>query len=246
MKIIGIIPARYGSSRFPGKPLVKIAGISLVERVYRRAEQAGLAKIIVATDDKRIENAVLSFGGNAVMTGEHHSGTDRIAEAVASESCDAVINIQGDEPLIDPGIINTIASSLKNNIWADIATAAVEIKEKDEIDNPNIVKVIFTTEGRALYFSRSKIPYNAKSDIKKSHLKYFKHIGIYGYRKEFLKKFVALKPSTLELAESLEQLRALENGFAIHVSIVEYSGAAIDTPEDVKRVENILREGNAE
>jgi 3-deoxy-manno-octulosonate cytidylyltransferase (CMP-KDO synthetase) len=244
MKIIGIIPARYGSNRFPGKPLVKIAGIRLIERVYRRAEQAGLAKIIVATDDKRIESAVLSFGGNVAMTGEHHSGTDRIAEAAAGESCDAVINIQGDEPLIDPEIINTIAYSLKNNAWADIATSAVEIIDKDEIDNPNIVKVVFAADGKALYFSRSKIPYDAKPDVKKSHVNYFKHIGIYGYRKEFLNKFVALKPSPLELTESLEQLRALENGFAIHVSIVNYIGAAVDAPEDIMRVEDILRKGN--
>jgi 3-deoxy-manno-octulosonate cytidylyltransferase (CMP-KDO synthetase) len=242
VKIIGIIPARYGSSRFPGKPLVKIAGMSLIERVYRRAEQAGLAKVIVATDDRRIESEVISFGGNAVMTGEHHSGTDRITEAAENERCDAVINIQGDEPLIDPGIINTISSALKKNAWSDIATAAVEIKNDDEIENPNIVKVVFTTEGRALYFSRSRIPYCVKTDTKNSHIKYYKHIGIYGYKKKFLKKFVALKPSPLELIESLEQLRALENGFAIHVSIVEYNGAAIDTPDDVKRVENLLNE----
>jgi 3-deoxy-manno-octulosonate cytidylyltransferase (CMP-KDO synthetase) len=235
MKVIGIIPARYGSSRFPGKPLVKIAGISLIERVYRRAEQAGLTKVIVATDDKRIENVVLSFGGNAIMTGEHHSGTDRIAEAAANESCDAVINIQGDEPLIEPGLIRSISSSLTVNRWADITTAASEIKEKYETDNPNIVKVVFAADGRALYFSRSKIPYSFKTDVK-----LFKHIGIYGYRKKFLKKFVALKPSPLELAESLEQLRALANGFTIHVSVVEYNGVAVDTPQDIKRVEEIL------
>jgi 3-deoxy-manno-octulosonate cytidylyltransferase (CMP-KDO synthetase) len=235
MKIIGIIPARYGSSRFPGKPLVKIAGISLIERVYRRAERAGLAKIIVATDDRRIESEVLSFGGNAVLTGEHHSGTDRIAAAAEGESCDAVINIQGDEPLIDPGIINDISLALKNNTWADIATAATEIEETEEIGNPNVVKVVFDADGKALYFSRSKIPYSSKIPAR-----YFKHIGLYGYRKKFLKKFVSLKPSSLELYESLEQLRALENGFAIHVSLVEYNGVAVDTPEDVKRVEQRL------
>jgi 3-deoxy-manno-octulosonate cytidylyltransferase (CMP-KDO synthetase) len=239
MKIIGIIPARFGSSRFPGKPLVKIAGITLIERVYRRAEQAGLAKVIVATDDKRIENEVLSFGGKAVMTGEHHSGTDRIAEAAANEICDAVINIQGDEPLIEPGIIKSITAALANNSWADIATAASEIKEKDEIINPNVVKVVFAANGRALYFSRSKIPYSSKDNAN-----LFRHIGIYGYRKKFLKKFISLKPSPLELAESLEQLRALENGFTIHVSVVEYNGFAVDTPQDVKRVEEILIEGN--
>ncbi len=235
MKIIGIIPARYGSSRFPGKPLAKISGISLIERVYRSAEKAGLARIIVATDDQRIESEVLSFGGNAVMTGEHHSGTDRIAEAAAGENCDAVINIQGDEPLIDPGIINNISLALKKNIWADIATAATEIKEINEIENTNIVKVVFNVKGSALYFSRSKIPYNLKTGAR-----YFKHIGIYGYRKKFLMKFISLKPSPLELSESLEQLRALENGFAIHVSVVDYNGVAVDTPEDVIKVEQKL------
>ncbi|MBN2401901.1 MAG: 3-deoxy-manno-octulosonate cytidylyltransferase [Spirochaetes bacterium] len=240
MKIIGIIPARYGSSRFPGKPLVKIAGKTLIERVYRRSEQAGLAKIIVATDDNRIEREVLSFGGNAAMTGEHHSGTDRIAEAAENESCDAVINIQGDEPLIDPEIIGTVSSALEKNAWADMATAAAEIKEHDDIDNPNVVKVVFAADGRAFYFSRSGIPYIVRADGKTPQAKRYRHIGIYGYRKEFLKKFTVLKPSPLESAESLEQLRALENGFSIHVSVVDYKGAAVDTPEDVIIVENIL------
>jgi 3-deoxy-manno-octulosonate cytidylyltransferase (CMP-KDO synthetase) len=239
MIIIGIIPARYGSSRLPGKPLIKIAGKTLIERVYRMAELADLNKVIVATDDKRIADEVLSFGGNAVLTGEHHSGTDRIAEVADGESCDAVINVQGDEPLISPGIISTVTGALKENPWADITTAAAEINNIAEIDNPNVVKVVFSFSGKALYFSRSGIPYNIKPN-NKSRITYFKHIGIYGYRKNFLKKFIALKPSPLENTESLEQLRALENGYAIHVSKVNYTGVAVDTIEDVARVEEIL------
>jgi 3-deoxy-manno-octulosonate cytidylyltransferase (CMP-KDO synthetase) len=242
MRVIGVIPARYGSSRLPGKPLVKIAGKTLIERVYRRAELADLSKIIVATDDKRIADEVLSFGGNAVLTGEHHSGTDRIAGAVAKERCDAVINIQGDEPLISPEIISTVAVALKKNSWADITTAATEITNIYEIDESNVVKVVFASSGKALYFSRSRIPYIIKPD-NLSLITYFKHIGIYGYRKNFLKRFVTLSPSQLEKAESLEQLRALENGYAIHVSMVKYTGVAVDTIEDVAKVEEILRSG---
>lgn len=241
MIIIGIIPARYASSRFPGKPLAKIAGKTLIERVYRKAEQADLQKVIVATDDERIRKEVTSFGGNVVLTGEHNSGTDRITEASAGINCDAVINIQGDEPLIDPAIINIISLSLKNNAWADITTAASLINNEAEINDRNVVKTVFSSEGRALYFSRSRIPYNLKRD-KNFSINYYKHIGIYGFRKSFLEKFIAMKPSPLETAESLEQLRALENGYAIHVSVVKYNGVAVDVPEDVERVEKILKE----
>jgi 3-deoxy-manno-octulosonate cytidylyltransferase (CMP-KDO synthetase) len=239
MMIIGIIPSRYASTRLPGKPLIKIAGKTLIERVYRRAEMSDLKKIIVATDDNRIEEEVASFGGNVVLTGEHYSGTDRIAEAAEKELCDAVVNIQGDEPLISPDIINIIAGSLRDNPWADITTAASEIENTTEIDDPNVVKVVFDVNGRALYFSRSRIPFNKKSD-NKPHIKYYKHIGIYGYRKEFLKKFISMK-SSLETAESLEQLRALENGYSIHVSQVNYTGAAVDTIEDIAKVESMIR-----
>ena len=141
-------------------------------------------------------------------------------------NCDAVINIQGDEPLIDPEIINIVSRGLKDNIWAHVSTAAVEIQKKEEIDDPNIVKLVFSIDGKALYFSRSKIPYNIKSKPR-----YFKHIGIYGYKKDFLKKFIALKPSYLELTESLEQLRVLENGYNIHVSIVKYNSLGVSTPK---------------
>lgn len=235
MKVIGVIPARYGSTRFPGKPLVKIAGVSLIRRVYEQAQKADLQKIIVATDDKRIEEEVLSFNGNVVLTGEHHSGTDRIGEVISNEDCGAVVNIQGDEPLIEPQIINIIINTIKNTEWADISTAVSVIEKNEEIDDPNIVKVVFSTEGKALYFSRSRIPYNRNQGIK-----YYKHIGIYAYRKNFIEKFISMQPSPLEIAESLEQLRALENGYSIHVSVVNYNGFGIDTAKDVEIAEKLL------
>ena len=238
MIAIGIIPARFGSARYPGKPLVKISGKSLIERVYKQAVRADLEKVIVATDDERIVEEVKSFGGNVALTGEHNSGTDRIAEAVRRETCDIVINIQGDEPLIEPEIINSVTMALNENEWADVSTAAVKISDIQEIDDPNVVKVVFSTYGKDLYFSRSKIPFE-----KNSKPEYYKHIGIYGYRKDFLRTFISLPQSSLELAESLEQLRVLENGYNIHVSTVEYDSIGVDTPEDVKKVEEILRNG---
>ncbi len=238
MKAIGVIPARYGSTRFPGKPLVKILGKSLIERVYNQASRADLDRVIVATDDERIIDEVSSFGGSAVMTGEHNSGTDRIAEAVKNEACDFVVNIQGDEPLIDPQVIDIIAQALENNEWADVTTATVKIINTQEIDNPNVNKVVFTKDGKALYFSRSRIPSNRNSAPNTS---YFKHIGIYGFRKDFLNTFVSLPRSSLEIAESLEQLRVIENGYDIHVSIVDYDSIGVDVPEDVKRVEEMIK-----
>ncbi len=235
MKIIGVIPSRYGSTRFPGKPLVKISGKSLIERVYHQALKAKLDKVIVATDDKRIMDEVMSFGGVAVLTGEHNSGTDRITEAIEKEECDIVINIQGDEPLIKPEIINTVALSLEKNEWADVTTAAVMISDNKEIDDPNIVKVVFAKNGKALYFSRNTIPY-----YKDKMPDYYKHIGIYGFRKQFLKKFTSLPQSSHEQAESLEQLRILENGYNIHVSIVKDDSIGVDVPEDIKKVEEAL------
>lgn len=235
MIVIGVIPARYGSVRFPGKPLAMIAGKTLIERVYRQALRADLEKVIVATDDRRILEAVQSFGGTAVMTGDHPSGTDRVGEAVRDERCDFVINIQGDEPLIDPGVINSVAYALRENGWADASTAATKISRAEDIDNPNIVKSVFAKNGRALYFSRSRIPYDRDHGAV-----YYKHIGIYGYRKKFLKRFVSLSRSSLESAESLEQLRMLENGYSMHVSVVAYDSISVDVPEDVQRIVALL------
>ncbi len=236
MNVIGVIPARYGSTRFPGKPLAVIAGRTLIERVYRQALLADLREVIVATDDRRILDAVQSFGGNVVMTGDHQSGTDRVGEAVRDVRCNFVINIQGDEPLMDPRVINSVAFALSNNRWADASTAVTRISRADDIDNPNIVKAVFTRDGRALYFSRSRIPYDQDQGAV-----YYKHIGIYGYRRKFLKKFISLSKSSLESAESLEQLRILEHGYSMHVSVVRYDSISVDVPEDVQRIEEILK-----
>jgi 3-deoxy-manno-octulosonate cytidylyltransferase (CMP-KDO synthetase) len=236
MNVIGVIPARYGSTRFPGKPLAVIAGRTLIERVYRQALLADLREVIVATDDRRILDAVQSFGGNAVMTGDHQSGTDRVGEVARDVRCDFVINIQGDEPLMDPRVINSVAFALRNNRWAVASTAVTRISRAEDIDNPNVVKAVFTREGRALYFSRSRIPYGQNHGAV-----YYKHIGIYGYRRKFLKKFVSLSQSSLESAESLEQLRILEYGYSMHVSIVSYDSISVDVPDDVQRIEEVLK-----
>lgn len=232
---IGVIPARYGSTRFPGKPLAKISGKTLIERVYSQALRADLDKVIVATDDERIVNEVISFNGNVVLTGEHASGTDRISEAVEKEKFDFAVNIQGDEPLISPEIINTVIGALKKNDWAEVSTAAVNIKDPAGIHDENIVKVVFSGKGRALYFSRAVIPFRRAGNPA-----YYKHIGIYCYRRDFLKKFVSLPPSSMEMSESLEQLRVLENGYNIHVSVVDYNPIGVDTLEDIRRVEEAL------
>jgi len=238
MKIIGVIPARYDSTRFPGKPLVKILGKSLIRRVYERAALAKLQKLIVATDDERIVDEVLSFGGEVVLTKKFDTGTDRVAEVIKKEVYDIVVNIQGDEPLIKPEVIDVVIYELVENAWAGVSTAATRIYIDEEIDDPNVVKVVLAKNGRALYFSRSRIPYN-----RESMGMYYKHIGIYVYKRDFLERFVSFEKSSLEIAESLEQLRVLENGCGIHVSIVNYDSIGVDIPEDVKKVEELLKAG---
>jgi 3-deoxy-manno-octulosonate cytidylyltransferase (CMP-KDO synthetase) len=239
MKIAGIIPARYGSTRFPGKPLAVIHGKSMIRRVYEqvlKAEQIDAA--IVATDDHRIMDEVESFGGKALMTSkDHKSGTDRCAEALSimDDHFDAVINIQGDEPFIDPAQIGCIADMFKNP-EVEIATLATPINNYNDLHNPNIVKIVTGTQGKALYFSRLPIPY---LQDKNQQFSFLKHIGIYGYRSHILKKIVLLEQSPLEKAESLEQLRWLENGFSIYVSNSQSKGVSIDTPEDLSKIINI-------
>ncbi|MDY6933452.1 MAG: 3-deoxy-manno-octulosonate cytidylyltransferase [Spirochaetota bacterium] len=240
MNTIGVIPARFASTRFPGKPLVKILGKTLIERVYKRAERSSLQRLLVATDDTRIVDEVLSFGGNVVLTGEHTSGTDRVVEALEGEKCDIVINIQGDEPLIKPEVIDTIIKYMQENRQVEVATVASIINQIEEIDDPNVVKVVSSKKGKALYFSRSTIPFRRDSNTL-----HYKHIGIYGYRRDFLNEFIKMPPSPLENAESLEQLRILENGFDIHISVVDYESIGVDLPEDICKVENaLIREGD--
>jgi 3-deoxy-manno-octulosonate cytidylyltransferase (CMP-KDO synthetase) len=244
MNIVGIIPARYASSRFAGKPLASIAGKPLLQHVVERCQRAkSLSQVIVATDDTRIWEVAQSFC-HAVMTSpDHPSGTDRIAEVVAQVECDAIVNIQGDEPLIDPSVIDAVANALGN---APMSTAGVSLKDPGEYDNPHVVKVVVNVVERALYFSRRTIPYvrDAAGRSVAEQLAAFpflKHIGIYGYRRETLLRLVKFPVSPLEQAEKLEQLRALENGIEIAVVRVDYESVGVDVPEDVERVERLLQ-----
>jgi 3-deoxy-manno-octulosonate cytidylyltransferase (CMP-KDO synthetase) len=244
VKIVGIIPARYASTRFPGKPLAVIAGMPLIRRVVEQCQKAkSLSEIIVATDDSRIAEAVKKFCRVEMTSPNHPSGTDRIAEVAEKISCDAVVNIQGDEPMIEPSVIDSVAGALAD---CEMSTAAMQIKNPAELDNPNVVKVVVTATGRALYFSRRTIPYlrEAASRPVSEQLAAFpflKHLGIYGYRRETLLRLVKFPVSPLEAAEKLEQLRALENGIQIAVMKVEFDSVGVDAPEDVEWVERYLK-----
>jgi len=243
MKIIGVIPARYGSTRFPGKPLARIAGKPLIQHVVERCKAARfLQEVIVATDDERIRDVAVKFSRVEMTSPEHASGTDRVAEVIQRASGDAAINIQGDEPMIEPSVIDAVASALGN---AEMATAATPLKDLKEFDNPNVVKVVVNSVERALYFSRRTIPYvrDAASRSATEQLAAFpflKHLGIYGYRRETLLQLVKFPMSPLERAEKLEQLRALENGIEIAVVRVNYEAVGVDVPGDVARVEQLL------
>ncbi len=234
-----IIPARYASTRLPGKPLIDVNCKSIIQWVYEKALQSKLAnKVIVATDDERIFKAVEAFGGEVMMTStDHNSGSDRIFEVLsANPEIEIAVNVQGDEPLITPESIDGAINALLSDETADISTLIREIEDEDEISNPNVVKVVFDNNQNALYFSRSPIPYHRN----KNESKTFAHIGLYAYRKEALAKMTRLPQSSLELAESLEQLRALQNGMKIKVQIVDYNPIGIDTPEDVEKFKKII------
>lgn len=238
---LGIIPARWGSTRFPGKPLHPIAGKPLVQHVWERCQQCTkLDDVVIATDDQRILDAATSFGAKAVMTSEHHpTGTDRIAEAAAAfPEAAYIINIQGDEPLIDPSLIDQLAESLQENPGVSMATAANPITDDIVMNDPNVVKCVLALNGDALYFSRSPLPYRrAESPA----LSLYRHKGIYAYRRDFLEKFVTWSPSPLELAESLEQLRALENNARIKVLITDDESPGVDTIEQAHQIEDLLK-----
>ncbi len=242
MKIIGLIPARYASTRFPGKPLALIAGKTLIQHVVERCQKAkSLDEVIVATDDTRIWEVAQDFCRAEMTAPEHCSGTDRIAEVVANCACDGVVNIQGDEPLMDPQVIDAVAGALAGD---EMSTAAAPIEEVAEWDNPNVVKVVVNAAGRALYFSRRTIPYVRDAATGAQQLAAFpflKHLGIYGYWRATLLRLVKCKVSPLEQAEKLEQLRALENGIQIAVVKVNYDSVGVDVPADLKRVEQILK-----
>jgi len=243
MKIIGIIPARYASSRFPGKPLALIHGKSMISRVYKQASRAeSLSKVVVATDDSRIFDHVKSFGGNVVLTAKNHlNGSSRCFEVIenSNDQFDAVVNIQGDEPYIDPEQINQVAGLFKKQ-KVDLATLVKKIESEEELFNPNVVKVVFDNNNRALFFSRQAIPYlrGIEMDEWISKHNFYKHIGIYGYRPGILKEVVKLKLTELEKAESLEQLRWLENGYSIKLGITTLEAVSVDTPEDLLKLTN--------
>jgi 3-deoxy-manno-octulosonate cytidylyltransferase (CMP-KDO synthetase) len=241
VRILGVIPARYASSRFPGKPLALIAGKTLIQHVIERCQRAqSLAEVIVATDDTRIWEVAQNFCRAEMTALNHPSGTDRVAEVARNCPCDAVLNIQGDEPLIDPAVIDAVALGLRRE---EMSTAATPLTDLGEYESANVVKVVVNAAGRALYFSRRTIPYVRDAASAAGALAAFpflKHLGIYGYRRETLLRLVQWPVSPLEAAEKLEQLRALENGVQIAVVRVNYNSVGVDAPADVKRVEKLL------
>jgi len=244
MKFIGLIPARYASTRFPGKPLALLAGKPVIQHVYEQAVKV-LDAVYVATDDERIYNKVMEFGGKAVMTStEHHSGTDRIEEALEKigGNFDVVVNIQGDEPFIAQSQIETLCHCFEDEA-TQIATLGKPFECIEAVENPNSPKIVVDNRGYAMYFSRSVIPFVRGVERQEWLKKYpfLKHLGIYAYRTEVLKAITRLPQSSLELAESLEQLRWLENGYRIKVGITNVETVGIDTPEDLQRAEDFIR-----
>jgi 3-deoxy-manno-octulosonate cytidylyltransferase (CMP-KDO synthetase) len=249
--IVGVIPSRWGSTRFPGKSLALIAGRPMIQRVVERVKQAErLDAVIVATDDRRIADCVNALhlpGVEVAMTREDHpSGTDRIAEAIQHNDAEAVINVQGDEPLIDPALIDELAGVIASGDW-DMATAATPIVEEDQLHDPAVVKTVFSRDGQALYFSRSVIPHMREAGHALPSGLYWRHIGIYAYRRDFLVQMVSEAPCPLETAEKLEQLRALYMGCRMKVIETADFGIGVDTPDDIPKAEGLIGqlEGNA-
>lgn len=234
-----VIPARHGSTRFPGKVLAKLGARRIIEWCYRAAQLARVGPVIIATEDRRVALAAGEFGGKAVLTSPRClSGTDRVHEAARRYKTPFVISLQGDQPLIRPVTIRRVAALLRGNPKADIATAVIPLTEQRRLHDPNVVKAVLGRGGRCLYFSRSAIPYSRNGG---SPARY-EHLGIYGFRRRALERFVRLPASPLEKSESLEQLRALEDGLALYAAVVSDLGAAIDTPQDLRRVARLLGE----
>lgn len=239
-RILGVIPARFASSRFPGKAIAPLAGKPMVQHVWERASMARyLDDVLVATDDERIASVVRGFGGRVRMTREDHpSGTDRLAEVASSHDATIYVNIQGDEPLIDPEAIDSAINAVRTGEDVSMGTLKRRIADPSEILNPNVVKVVTNLEGDAIYFSRSPIPH--ERDTGKVLPTYFKHIGLYVYRADFLRQYPELMVGPLEQTERLEQLRALENGYRIRVVETDYESLGVDTPEDLERVNQLF------
>lgn len=241
-RILGVIPARFASSRFPGKALISIANKPMLQHVFERASQARyLSAVVIATDDERIAAAARGFGASVRMTrADHASGTDRVAEVASADPADIVVNIQGDEPLIDPAAIDTAIFSVVDDTEVSMGTLKKAIEDPSEVENPNVVKVVTDLRGRALYFSRWPIPYNREQPSGTIRKTQYKHIGLYVYRRDLLLNYPDLPVGPLEKAERLEQLRALENGHAIRVVETEYESLGVDTPEDHQRVSRLF------
>ncbi len=241
-KIVVVIPARFGSTRLPGKPLISLAGKSMIERVYERAKLAArVNRVIVATDDERIVSAVEAFGGEARMTrSEHRTGTERVAEVAAREEGDVFVNVQGDEPLLDPNAIDAAVNSLLEEPQASISTVATPIKTPGDIMDPNVVKTVLDFDGNAIYFSRAPIPW-VRDTAGKIQVRHLKHLGLYVFQRDALLEYPTLPQGELERVEQLEQLRWLENGWKVRVAEVEHDAISVDVPEDVARVEKLLQ-----
>ena len=242
MNVLAVIPARYASTRLPGKPLVPLAGKPMIERVWERVRKAAsVSEVVVATDDDRIRSAVEAFGGRVVMTrSDHRSGTERVAE-VAATHADAgiVINVQGDEPLIEPAAIDVAVEAVLSDDAVDIATLAVPITNAADIMDPNVVKTVLDFDGNALYFSRAPIPW-VRDRGGPVHARHLKHLGLYAFRRAALLEFATFPLGDLERVEQLEQLRWLENGYRIRVAETEHDSVSVDMPEDIGRVESLL------
>src|SRR5215472_13545641 len=244
-RILGVIPARYASSRFPGKALVAIAGKTMLEHVWERASQSRyLTSLVIATDDERIRTAAESFKARVLMTRDDHiSGTDRVAEAASASNAQVIVNIQGDEPLIDPAAIDTAILGMLEAEDAQMTTLKKRIERAEEIHNPNVVKVVTDPIGKAIYFSRAAIPFNRDTS---EAVNYYKHIGLYVYQRDFLLGYPDLPVGPLERIERLEQLRALENGHKIRVIETDYESLGVDTPEDWAHVSQFMERGLVE
>ena len=242
MKTLGVIPARFASTRFPVKVLALLNGAPMIAHVWKRAKQCcQLDDVLIACDHAEVFNAARAFGAKAVMTDpKHPSGSDRIAEAVKDLDVDIVVNIQGDEPLVDPAAIDALVLALKNDASCPMGTVVKEITDERDFTNPNIVKCVLDAAGYALYFSRAPIPYN-RNVQRPAELKLYKHLGLYAYRKEFLLQYTRWPKSILESTEQLEQLRALENGVRIKTVVTKAESIAVDTREDLKTAEEFLR-----
>ena len=243
-KVVVVIPARFGSSRLPGKPLVSLAGQPMIQRVYARAKLAQTVhRIIVATDDDRIVKAVEAFGGEARMTRpDHRTGTERVAEVAAHETGNVFVNVQGDEPLLDPAAVDTAVNALLDDSAAAVSTVATPIKTPADIMDPNVCKVVLDFDENALYFSRAPIPW-VRDAASKLQVRHLKHLGLYVFRRDALLEYPTLPQGELERIEQLEQLRWLENGWKIRVAEVEHDAVSVDVPEDVARVEKLLASG---